>query len=713
MPDYFLNLYIGKGVRSEEAYRLDLFKRRKEIEMAPLENKEQRPGNCVVYGLRFHILPDENDQERARELAAFAQAHGIKEVHLFVAPEEWNDGLLDQEQIERYIASMRRILPILREAGLSVSLNLWATTLHCDRGRRFKPEHPFQPMVSPSGQVAKAVASFACPHWRQYVVDLYGRFAALTFDVLWIEDDFRYHNHAPLDWGGTFDPLMLERFSLRVGHHVGREELVQAILRPGEPHPWRAEWMAVWREAQLEAAEAIRDAVVRSHPRATLGLMSSSPEAHSVEGRDWSALWERLRIEGRVVHRPNFAGYSENVGPELIASAAMLDLQRALRSPDIKVYPEIENFPFGPFVKSDTCTFAQMALAQVFGSDGLLLDLNAMTGESVHREPHVGRLLDAARPALSWLAAEFDPAMETHGVGVPWRPDAAKRLRTDRSDSMSELQISPLPPARLLGSFGVSFQMRPGKVNAVWGPLAWIFDEHEIERFLRGGLWLDGDAADILIQRGFGSLIGVHEITWLEREESNYSIERITSSDARVPVGLCLNTNAFRLAALLRPDSDAQIWTTWLNARGQELGPCLSVYTNRLGGRVAVSGYNLAREEGALVKNFHRQTIVQTLIARLSSGNSPVMVTGGPHLMPLDLIREATPPHPPYRRIVLWNLSHDPARPIVQVPGISVQKAVLIRPLSEPEEVPIRPGPEGTVEVDQPVPYYGMVVLSV
>ncbi len=679
--------------------------------MSNIQPTREPDSKRAVYGLRFHILPDENDGERAAELAAFAQAHGIREVHLFVAPEEWNDGLIDQAQIDRYMASHRRILPILRKAGLSVSLNLWCTTLHLDRGRRFKPEHTFQPMVSPTGKVAKAVASFACPAWRRYVADLYGQFAALGYDVLWIEDDFRYHNHDPLDWGGTFDPLMLELFSRRIGRPVGREEVVRAILQPGFPHPWRAEWMATWRECQLEAARAIRDAVRKSCPRASLGLMSSTPEAHSVEGRDWPALWDAMRIDGRVLHRPHFATYGEPVGPELVWSAAMLDLQRTFRSSDIKVYPEIENAFFSPFNKSDTATFAQMAMAQIFGSDGLLLDLNSMTGESVNTEPFVGHLLDASRPALDWLAGRFGPAMATYGVGIPWRPDAAARIHTLRGESMFELQVPPFAPARVLAAFGISFQMRPGEVNAIWGPFAWTFDDSEIEAFLQGGLWLDAEAAGIFIRRGFGSLIGVEGMTWFGREECNYSIERIASSETGLRLGLCLNANGFSRAAILKPDPRAGAWTKWLNARGEVLGDCLSVYVNPIGGVVAVSGYNLAREDRSLYKNFHRQTITQSLIRRLSGKEPPVMVTGGPHLLPIDLRRSDDG----VRRIVVWNLSHDPACPVVYAAGLTehvVPDLTIISPLSK-----LRPADaimkNGSAELKARLPFCGFAVLSI
>jgi len=118
-----------------------------------------------------------------------------------------------------------------------VSLNPWMTVLHCERGRRFPEDLKFRPMVSPYGDKGKAIASFADKNWQKYIYNLYGRFATLGFRVIWIEDDFRYHNHAPLRWGGGFEDEMIKRFSKNIGRKVKREDVVKKILQPGSPHP--------------------------------------------------------------------------------------------------------------------------------------------------------------------------------------------------------------------------------------------------------------------------------------------------------------------------------------------------------------------------------------------------------------------------------------------------------------------------------------------
>ena len=63
-------------------------------------------------------------------------------------------------------------------------------------------------------------------------------------------------------------------------------------------------------------------------------------------------------------------GYQDSSRGALARSSFMLDCQRDLRPESLRfeVDPEVENFPMGPFSKSDVVTWGQMALAQVHGA---------------------------------------------------------------------------------------------------------------------------------------------------------------------------------------------------------------------------------------------------------------------------------------------------------------------------------------------------------
>ena len=184
--------------------------------------------------------PHEDPREITRELDRLVREAPVDEIALFCFAEEQNDGHDPLERIGQWIDRSRPYREALWRAGVQVSLNPWHSMLHCDRGRSLKPGQDWQRMVDPAGNEARAVVCPLDPAWQQYYRDVLRLFAREGFRVVWIDDDIRYHNHGPLEWGGCFCPLHVAAFNRRNGTNASREEIVRACLASGPPHPWRA-----------------------------------------------------------------------------------------------------------------------------------------------------------------------------------------------------------------------------------------------------------------------------------------------------------------------------------------------------------------------------------------------------------------------------------------------------------------------------------------
>ena len=662
------------------------------------------------YHLRFQIIPGKNVEKNAQILVDFCKTHGVEEVVLFFAAEEWNNGLLSAKEENIWFNTVEKVKSILEKADVVTSLNPWMTVLHCNRGRRFPKDRKFKPMVSPTGEVSKACASFADPNWRDYIYKLYGRFAKLGFRVIWVEDDFRYHNHAPLIWGGGFEPEVLNRFAQKLGHEVEGEEVIRNILKPGKPHPWRAKWMEIWQEIQLEIAGGLAKAVSKSAPGKTkIGLMSSHPSAHSIESRDWQKLFDAFTINDQVAHRPNFAGYNESIGKKKDYSIMMLDVQKNFRPKYCEVAPEVENFPFTNWTKSDSQTWAEMALAMFYGSDALLLDLFPFSGNPASEEPQIGELLDKSRPALEWISGKFSKNLETCGVGIPWRQDAQAYVHTSKSESTQELNASSFEPGYFLLPYGVPVSANHQSVNAIFGSLAWAFNDDEIHQMLSGGLLLDGTSAYILCQRGFAEHIGVNFKGWVGREEGKYSIEVVASKETGVRNGLYLNINLLPYLSILEPQKGACEWSAIITPERKRFGAGIVVYENKFGGRVVTSA---ATNPAYIPRSYQRQTITQNAINFLAGGKfASVFVAGGANLLPIHF--EGNSRH----FVVVMNGSPDAARPVVQMNGLIAKsmQATLLAPLAKPIKCKVSIVSSRnivTVTSESKVPYLGFLVLK-
>jgi hypothetical protein len=644
------------------------------------------------YHLRYQIHPSHDPAQTRVEADTLAKAcedFEVAEVVLLLGAEDVYDGHLSGAEQERWLETAALVQGVLSGAGIAVSLNPWVTVGHADRGRldRFG----FAPMVAPSGQVAAAQASFACPIWRKWLVGHYGSAAELGFRVLWLEDDFRYHNHSPLDWGGGFEPLMLERLSELAGESITREQVVEAMTRPGPPHPWRVLMQRVWRTAQLEVSRLVSAEVERrSGGRSHLGLMSSRLDAHAVEGRDWTALFEALSINGRVSQRPHFAWYSDTPGNALSGQLWLLEGQRRLRSAAVDSEPEIENWPYTSWAKSDVQTWSEMTAAQFAGSDALLLNVYPNHERHVvERYPQVGQLLRRARPALDWIAERYPREFESRGVGLPFRPDASAYLPA-HGGGLSELGVDPSPAANFLLRYGVPVTAGRAPVQALFGRQAWAFDNDEVCGLLSQGLLLDGVAGYVLCRRGFGPLLGVDVPELVAREQRSrpgpYARERVV--DAEFAGGLPLEHTMFSVnvqpaLARIEPLRGAKIWTQIDTAGGARWGAGQTVFHNKLGGRVAVLAATAPDE---LPGSDEAQALLHRTVRYLEGANPELpLVSGGPFLIP-HLSQAGG-----LMRLAIANGSADPARPVIGLPAgfpahTERPRATVLAPLAAPAD---------------------------
>ena len=654
------------------------------------------------YHLRLQLLPGPGLERNARDAARFCRRHRIEEVALFYAAEEWNDGFMTPEAEDRWYDAIKRAKPFFDRAGVATSLNPWYTTLHVSRGRKFPKGRAFARMVDPNGRRDEDVASFADPEWRKTIARQFARFSALGMRVVWIEDDWRYHNHGNLSWGGGFEEPVIARFEKKIGRKTTRAEVVRNILGPGVPHPWRAKWLENWRELQLEATAEIARAVRRAAKGGTkIGLMSSHPVSHAREGRDWKKLFKAMDAGAGVAHRPHYAEYQD--GHPLVDrmyNATMLDIQRDGRPAGTEVAPELENYPYTAFAKSDAATWAEMAMSQFFGSDAHLLNVLPFLGNSVEGYPEVGAMLDRSRPALAWIAARFPAALATRGVGCPWREDAQLHVRTAAGKDMNELDASSFGPAHFLLPYGVPVAMRRSEgVNAVFGSLAWAFSGAEWKDMLsRGGLLLDGAAAAILAERGFAGDMGVAVEGVVARDDDSYSIEQVVSDEAGAPAGHYFGCNLLARCARLRA-AGAREWTRILRPDERVFGAGLTVFRNARGGRVAVAA---AVNPQGLAASFQRQAMTHRLVEWLAGGRFDAFrALGSPNVIAMALGDGRK------RWGVLANAGFDPAEPVMLAEKKPTEVFVLA-PLAKPKKTSLVAAGGGW-RARAPIPPFGFL----
>lgn len=596
------------------------------------------------YCFRFCCDPGFNDELEIPKLLSFVEQVRVDDVMVFVNVEELNTGHLSAEEQEIWLDLLKRIQPLLDERGVTLSVNHWHSLMHADLGKRFRPDQPFRAMVDPNGKAAELCVCPLDEHWRAYISGVYAKYAALHPDTVWVEDDFRYHNHDPLLWGGCFCSEHMRRFSERVGRKVTREEFVSDLLAPGEPSEERQIWLDECREGLESAARAIEQAVHAVDPDVKIGLMSSVPYVHSAEGRNWKSLLQALGgKQNPPVSRIHLPAYQELVPSKYLEAFHMVSyVNRAFLAPETLVYPELENYPYSRFSKSRMFTRFQMLSSLALNLSGMTIDLFDLNGRGIIEQDGYPAMLCEVKPVLASMNASGAFSARRLGVCVLVDERASYTLRTKEGARMEELYPEEVFWAGLLPAMGVPVYIGTAPedtrgVAAVSGQYFRNLAQEQIERlFAENFVLLNGDALETLTDLGLGHLAGVASVRWMKQNSGAYTFEQV--ANGRVYTGVpnarasCVISGSDALDVSYLPQAEAEEYSALYDSFRVRKSPCQTV----VGARVLI--YPFGRFAGPqeippMLLSDVRQEILQDVLNRSGALTAP-MVEQNPYLVP-------------------------------------------------------------------------------
>jgi hypothetical protein len=354
------------------------------------------------YIVRLGLDPEFEVEARIAEIRRFCVEGSVEEIMLQILPEELSTGHPTEQELEKSVEMSQKLKSALDSVNVDVSIQPWCTLYHNYRGRYLRQGQDFRLLVGENGNQNPIAVCPLCENWQKYICNTFELFAReVSPRTLWIEDDFRLHNHNPFitGWGGCFCDEHLRRFSEMVGQDVTRQELLGNILAKGKPHPWREKWILLSWQSILEPARKIRQTVDRVNDKIDLALMCSMPDKHSVEGRQWDELADVLRNNRPFVIRPHLHPYTEEPA---ISNAPVFARQTIdeFNCP-LTIYPELECSPRGGvYTKSYRFMNWQCETSALFGSDGITINCFDVLGNGTIYYPDIGKKLAEKKQSL-------------------------------------------------------------------------------------------------------------------------------------------------------------------------------------------------------------------------------------------------------------------------------------------------------------------------
>ncbi len=624
-----------------------------------MSTKKKQQAVHAWYALR-RTLPTWSFKKNLRELEVALPRYGVDEVIIKVDTEEFTHGQPPYGWVKRYQPRLFEIKRAMDRLGIRFSINPWITVGHCDRGRDARKQVPgLRTVVGHDGTVCTCCACPLSPAWRRHVAKIWRLYAQARPHVIWVEDDIRTFNHAPARFG-CFCPDHMREFSKRVGQPVTREQLVAAMLKPGVPHPWRKVYLDMQAEFMIETVSFLSKVVHAVSPETSLGLMSSGPRVHCLEGRRWKEFGLAMADGQPLYSRPPMGNYNEDSLRGFYYSHDSIKITRSCMPEQTIEQTEVESVPFTQYSKSATFTFLEMAVSFAYGSHGVTMNLFDHAGTPMEDEPVFGRILAEKKPWLNALAERAQVPGTYRGVQLLHHERSSYVKRLPAKAHYWGLMEDGSEAMQALETHGIATTYEDSNVVTATGQTLRAYGDDAIRGMLKQGLLLDATAAGVLVERGFGPDIGIKSadkpvnidtLGAFSAEEFNY---RLFGGHDRDYLTLTIPGLGGRPSlSVMKPAPGAKVASWIVDPDARRHHPCMIAFRNRMGGRVVVHGLDWASAYGVAFNHTFRRRQLQGAVRWLAGGRVPLQVNGGVYPLAFRKDTEA------FTLVGLFNLTLD------------------------------------------------------
>ncbi len=422
-----------------------------------------------------------------------------------------------------------------------------------------------------------------------------------------VEDDYSaYH--------GCFCERHLNEFARRMGRFYTREE-IKAYHQSNDREEIEVvrKWREFNKEVMLEVSRVLRARVDEVSPEVHIFPFQSG-------GTDYEGFSteEHAKILAGKGHRPTSRVYGtyysydfdEKRLPDMMAHALYT---RQHFDKDFKFIHETDPYPFSSYFLSGNAMRMLMGTAYSYGFEGSVLFTPFATH---HKDEDIYNQTFADERDRMEVLSETARQCEIKGVEINYDPfyNSLKYAGCDKDP----LWTKPL------GWFGIPYTMKKASV-AFWDEIqAQYADDATVREYLSKGLFLDGEAAKILYDRGYGEFLGVEVgdvVTLGVGDFDQCSVEVVRKEFVENCVGNYMpNTRMWNLMGNgvlygLKPvDPACEIITEFQTFRHEVKAVAMTRYENSLGGKVVIMGTTLRGNQSQCLYNRQRQDLLQLLI---------------------------------------------------------------------------------------------------
>ncbi len=467
----------------------------------------------------------------------------------------------------------------------------------------------FSPMVRADGSYSDFANCPLDPEFRKRFAGDIATFSAIAKPAfIFTEDDFSIRAA-----GGCFCKHHLAEFSRRMGREYAREDVVKALNdKSPENIPFHRAWRELLKDSLVGLAEEMRKALDVDSPEIPMGSMQAGGSDY--DGDCSEAIARAMAGKNHVPFSRLFGTFYGGVNVKEIPNALFHPLYSKQHiGENFKFYHESDTFPHTRFYTSGAEMRAIMGTAYSYGYDGSTFQTQQLL-DFANEEPAYGKMFSQERDRFN-AVYEIAPKCKVAGVEIGYDPFY---------NTFDDGKTTEPMWLKCLAHMGIPYTTQEADV-AFWDEHQAKFADHEtVMKYLSKGLFLDGDAAKALCDRGYGEYIGVEIGENAVKGKLGFDLgARDVLRDGFAPDSVGRNMPS---AHMFSPggngmlyemkviNSKCEIISEEYTFQKEAVNPTMARFENSLGGRIVVMAMALYRNNSQCLFNYRRQKLFAQLL---------------------------------------------------------------------------------------------------
>lgn len=361
-------------------------------------------------------------------------------------------------------------------------------------------------LVGEDGTAAGYCFCWNGKNFREYVMQELRIYASIHPHTVWFDDDLRPVNHNPVD-KGCFCDNCIAKFNSIYKTNFDREGLVDAI-KFGELK-YREMFAEFSRKNLYDFAYEAAKTICEVSPETYMGYQFYMNGGFT--GFNFDYIFDGLRDgSGKPTKcRPGGGCYDAHNPNDILGKSMQIDFQNCITPSYVSdIRPEIENLPDVVFGKSIASTCFETTVYLARGANAMSYAMIMNDYESF--EWHNDMFAAFSRNRKYWKKLS-ELSSETAAGGLPffYSKNMWKR-KLSKDDPNANYKYEPVCCHDFLMTTGIPLtHFQSSGLCLLYGEMAEVISDEDIENLLHRNVIADGRAAEILNERGFGKKLGI------------------------------------------------------------------------------------------------------------------------------------------------------------------------------------------------------------